>query len=93
MNLKNIRNEPMAIGGLIIYLLTNYGDDIVRDTSAMFISYGVNVTPQAETLVDTLLGLLIVVGGILITRQFTVPAHKFYELQKSQFRQPTPPGD
>lgn len=90
---QTIRNEPLLIGGGIIAILSQFGNGLVREAAATAVSYGVNVTPQAETLLTTIVTITILIAGMLVTRQFTAPAHKLDELSKSQFRQPPPTED
>lgn len=87
-----LKNEPLMVGGGIAAMLSQFGDGFVREVVATAVSYGIRITPEAERLIGTIVTILILVLGMVITRQFTTPAYKLDEMSKAQFRQPPPTG-
>jgi hypothetical protein len=89
---KTIKDEPLYIGGGLSAIAGTMVDGLVADAVATAVSYGVNITPEAASLIGTIAAGLVFVVGLWATRHFTSPAYKLDEANQSQFR-PGASGD
>lgn len=80
-----LRDEPVRIGSwALVILLIALQDGIAPSLFEALGSYGVNVTPQLQQFILTLLTFIVGIGGEGI-RQFTSPAWKLEAARKAQF--------